>query len=498
MGNKLLNLFVLLVMFTASIFALVEPVKAERTVPTQSERGSYFTYPYNDDYAGMGLISFGALSNNIYDRMPENGLTLKHARIHHFNSWDETGGHTGFPYSKLIALNDAEIAAGRPPIMVTATYQGKTRYVYFQVGYPAGNNFQLADVADDRFIRFFAEEYVRKIAYPGQATLGPTDYVSSDEAMFRPTNYGVFSDSGSFVRYGSPGLVMNDPFWKTAEEYYDDIATFFRKLNARYPDVKIMVNMGSLGDWSKFEYVYKDIHGVMHEDLFTAMDGATLNRDTMYDSWNRYKWFAQQNKAALLRVRQIPENQDLIRTSYVAYLMVRGDNFFHCLQSAATQKEINPQVFQNIRNQVGDPIGEFQSQQESGRSRGYRLYWRQTTKGMIYMNFSGTAKTITLPTDKAYYNRDGVRITGITIPDGRGDYVSFEGSPRPTPTPPVPTGTPQAKPGDANGDGKVDGQDFVIWLDNYGKTDAGISDGDFNNDKKVDGQDYLIWLDNYS
>jgi hypothetical protein len=58
--------------------------------------------------------------------------------------------------------------------------------------------------------------------------------------------------------------------------------------------------------------------------------------------------------------------------------------------------------------------------------------------------------------------------------------------------------TPNLKPGDANGDGKVDGLDYVIWLNNYGTTTTdGASKGDFNNDGKVDGLDYVIWLNNY-
>jgi len=86
-------------------------------------------------------------------------------------------------------------------------------------------------------------------------------------------------------------------------------------------------------------------------------------------------------------------------------------------------------------------------------------------------------------------------------------------TPAPTPTPykpfsPFPTLRPPSSPtpstaplipGDANGDGKVDGQDYLIWVDNYGIINEGeFSLGDFNGDKRVDGQDYFIWLDNYN
>lgn len=52
-------------------------------------------------------------------------------------------------------------------------------------------------------------------------------------------------------------------------------------------------------------------------------------------------------------------------------------------------------------------------------------------------------------------------------------------------------------PGDANGDGKVDGIDFVSWINHYGQNVSGASNGDFNNDGAVDGIDYVVWFSNY-
>ncbi len=64
-------------------------------------------------------------------------------------------------------------------------------------------------------------------------------------------------------------------------------------------------------------------------------------------------------------------------------------------------------------------------------------------------------------------------------------------------TPPSPTNV--IVPGDANGDRKVDGLDYIIWLNNYNTTtDLGPSVGDFNKDRRVDGLDYIIWLTNYT
>jgi len=61
-----------------------------------------------------------------------------------------------------------------------------------------------------------------------------------------------------------------------------------------------------------------------------------------------------------------------------------------------------------------------------------------------------------------------------------------------------PSVTVAGKPGDANGDGKADGLDYVIWLNNYNKTVTnGSVSGDFDGNGKVDGLDYVIWLSNY-
>ena len=53
------------------------------------------------------------------------------------------------------------------------------------------------------------------------------------------------------------------------------------------------------------------------------------------------------------------------------------------------------------------------------------------------------------------------------------------------------------KPGDADGNGLVDGLDYVIWLNNYNQQTTGAGRGDFNNSGYVDGLDYVIWLNNY-
>ena len=47
--------------------------------------------------------------------------------------------------------------------------------------------------------------------------------------------------------------------------------------------------------------------------------------------------------------------------------------------------------------------------------------------------------------------------------------------------------------GDANLDGNVDQQDYLIWATNRFTATAGWRNADFNGDKMVDGRDLLIW-----
>ena len=61
---------------------------------------------------------------------------------------------------------------------------------------------------------------------------------------------------------------------------------------------------------------------------------------------------------------------------------------------------------------------------------------------------------------------------------------------------------PANLPGDANGDGMVNGVDYLVWADHLGEMDPpdvlnGAADGDFNNDGIVDGNDYLVWAANF-
>ena len=53
-------------------------------------------------------------------------------------------------------------------------------------------------------------------------------------------------------------------------------------------------------------------------------------------------------------------------------------------------------------------------------------------------------------------------------------------------------------PGDADGNGQVDGADYTRWADNYQQTGKDWSMGDFDGDGVVTGADYTIWADHFT
>jgi hypothetical protein len=56
----------------------------------------------------------------------------------------------------------------------------------------------------------------------------------------------------------------------------------------------------------------------------------------------------------------------------------------------------------------------------------------------------------------------------------------------------------QPQAGDFNGDGNVDGADFVVWQDNFPlSSGATLADGDADGDGDVDGADFIAWQTNF-
>jgi hypothetical protein len=127
---------------------------------------------------------------------------------------------------------------------------------------------------------------------------------------------------------------------------------------------------------------------------------------------------------------------------------------------------------------------------------------RTNYSGTITFNMGSGSKTYTIETWNTWTGT--ISKTETKTSDGSGNLslsisslaetIAFKitgpGGPSPTPTTAI-------KPGDANGDNKVDDIDYGIWRTNYNQTKSGgASIGDFNNNGKVEGLDYVIWRNN--
>ena len=85
-----------------------------------------------------------------------------------------------------------------------------------------------------------------------------------------------------------------------------------------------------------------------------------------------------------------------------------------------------------------------------------------------------------LPNASADFNGDG-KVSGQDFLIWQANFPMMSGSTLAT--------------GDADGDGKTAGRDFLIWQERY--RPMGVLPGDFNGDSKVNGQDFLIWQQNF-
>jgi len=122
-------------------------------------------------------------------------------------------------------------------------------------------------------------------------------------------------------------------------------------------------------------------------------------------------------------------------------------------------------------------------------------FWRFNTKGQLTKSSqnisSNSSGQLTINFSPSSYNGSAIVDTAVKI----GNYGAI-------PTPPTGTSTQTPTPhpnvpGDGNNDGKVDGQDFIIWLTHYGQNVSGANNGDYNGDNQITISDYLVWVNNY-
>jgi hypothetical protein len=403
----------------------------QRTV-SDIEVGSIFTAPEGGVWSGLGAYVGDPYTVN-FGYLPAGALKISHGRFHITKPSDDTSW-TYFPYTKFKQYESQEVAAGRPPLSITATYMGKKRPVLWAWSLALSGNVptspssywkQPLNVADDRYVKYWINQYARPILWKNLKD-DPSRWIGLDECAFLPSYYGVLDDSNHFVA----GVKWDLPFPQSDSEYYTMIQTFFKKLKMFAPDIKVMSNVGSLGDWSQIQNIYANVDGIMVEEIYDP-DITHISRLKYYNMLTFYTWAGDQGKVAILRTNLDPSNPARIRAAYAAYMLLRGKSTFFAPRIAGTSSALPQSYYEDMRNALGEAVAPMQSQLTANApNAGSRLYWRDCEGGTVYVNYTGQTTTIPFPTNRAYYNAAGQQITSLTLADLGADYVLYSQQPR--------------------------------------------------------------------
>jgi hypothetical protein len=390
-----------------------------RTVDS-SQVGLVFCNPNGVSWADVGarmgissLLSYSA---------------IKAAYVHAFAIKPSDQYGLKFPYSALQTFNAQEIAAGRAPIFVTATYQGKKRPVYqvwslrLSGGKPTTSSSNWAhaiNVGNERFVNFWVTKYVR----PNLLT--PVKYLGNiwfelDNSAFNYSLYGVLDDSNHFVA----GVKWDEPFPQNDTEYVSAIGKFFYTLKATAPDIKTMPNMGSMKQPSLYKTALANAPGALAEDLYGwRLSPTSYALNNFYTQvFIPFSWLGSLGRPTVLGAYVPANNSQAVLTSFVVYELIKGVNSFFAPRVITTDQSVSASAWTTACTRLGNPVSTFQSKQMGSASYN-RFFSRQYSGGFVYLNWTGSTQTVTLPTTHKWLDPYNRSVTRISIPNLTGTYV---------------------------------------------------------------------------
>ena len=392
-----------------------------------TELGSFF----NILPGGLPMSELGAYvgANSGSTNLSPDALKVHFARFDKFMPSDDTG--IGFPYSALRTYQAQEVAAGRTPIFVTATYQGKKRPVIWSwsLGLNSANkpttssqNWRYAvNVGDSRFINYWVTKYVRPVILYPMRNMKDV-WLFLDECSFNLNNFGVIDDSGTYVR----GVTWDSPFPQGLSAYYASIETFFRTVQASYPDVHAMVDVGTMQDPTQFKALFASVPGAITENIYSWYTYPSSMDVFASQNFPLFSWLGSLGRIAIL-VGQFPSgNTVALRSCFVVYELLKGANFFFAPRALGANAEPPPSDWEGMDTKLGDPVSLYQAARQPGGGPGKSLFSRQYTRGYVYLNWTGGTQTVTLPAGHTWLDPNGSVVTRLTIPFKIGTYVTMK------------------------------------------------------------------------
>lgn len=411
------------------------PVPGLLHAQAPSQVGAIFASPNGLSWSQLGIY-LGPPKSLDFFKMSPSALKVVHTRFHVFKPTDDTTWNW-FPYSALRTYEGKEIAAGRPPIFVTAYYQGKTRPVVWNwslglQGHDSGrpttppNTWEYAvNVSDSRFVKFWLNNYIKPIILKQYSGLENV-WIGLDECAFIPALYGIIDDSGNFVS----GVQWDPAFPQNPAEYYQSITSFFEQVRQLDPSLNLMPNSGGIADQSQFGNVFGAAQGLLVEELNQSTSvpaGGMYTRNLLQSQLQEYASESPKGYSMVFGSVMGAYDQSRITTSYLMYLLVKGSDTFYAPSITNTTSTLPPSAYSSIASEIGSPTGTIQSRQLPGTPSydpGLRTYWRYFQHGLVYLNWTGSTRSISLPAGHTYYSNGRV-VTQITLPDLTAGYVTF-------------------------------------------------------------------------
>jgi hypothetical protein len=390
-----------------------------------TEYGSIFAKP-----DGFPYSDFGAYIGASYYSTNLNPDAIKghYSRFHHFAPSDSA---IGFPYAALRQYEAQQVAAGKPPIFITATYEGKRRPVIDRGSLkldssnrPTSSSYNWVypvNVRDQRFINFWITKYARPVVLAPMAHLGNA-WVYVDGCTLTYPTYGVLDNNNRFVA----GVKWDEPFPQSGNDFQAAASTFFNAVKQQAPDINLMVDIGALSDPTQFQTVYANVPGALQEDLYGWHSNPTT---WMVNHWYAttipwVSWYGAQGRIAVLGAF-LPSNYESgpLLASFALYELLKGPNFFFAPRVGGTAIPLTA-GWMDWNTKLGNPVSAFQSTQQPGKAAGNRLFWRHYTNGYVYLNWTGVTQTVTLPAGTTWLDPNHNHVTKLTIPTWTGSFVN--------------------------------------------------------------------------
>jgi hypothetical protein len=400
--------------------------KAQYRTVIDKEVGAVFQTPGGFSYEDYGAFIGSAPTGSL----DPNALAILYARFDKFSTSDNTMVR-GFPYSALRTYESQQVAAGKAPIFITATYAGKVRPVYFSWSLGLVNNVPTApssawqyavNVQDPRYVNFWINNYLRPIVWKVSYAV-PNVWFELDECAFNYGLYGVLDDTNHFVT----GVTWDSPFPQTGAAYLNSVESFFSQLKTLAPDIKTMPNVGTMSDPTQFQPIFTNIPGALEENIYSWHTSPTLyTRNAWFSqTYSQFSWVGAQGKVGILRAVLPAGDSNALLTSFVVYSLLKGPNFFFAPGSASAVNP-NPSEWMGWKSSLGSPTANPMSTQESSAGIGYRMYMRQFKNGAVYLNLTGSTQVVTLDSRYKHWDPNGNLVTQISIPDTIGTFVVTE------------------------------------------------------------------------